>query len=103
MLQVQLVVAKSILLYIISLENGTEWTVRFTGIFSAGLRCQPIGINSHKLFTLYFEIENERMNKNEISLNQKMAFTIFAAGESIYKSINIILDYGICVYPLDTN
>jgi len=32
-----------------------------------------------------------------------MAFTIFAAGESIYKSINIILDYGICVYPLDTN
>ena len=55
----------------LSSENGTEWTVRFTGFFSIGLRCQPIGINSHKLFTLDFEIENERMNKNEISLNQK--------------------------------
>ena len=41
MLQLQLVVAKSILFYIISSENGTEWTVRFTGIFCSIYKHHP--------------------------------------------------------------
>jgi len=41
MLQLQLVVAKSILFYIISPENETEWTVRFTGIFCSIYKHHP--------------------------------------------------------------
>ena len=41
MLQLQLVVAKSILFYIISSENETEWTVRFTGIFCSIYKHHP--------------------------------------------------------------
>ena len=41
MLQLQLVLAKSILFYIISSENGTEWTVGFTGIFCSIYKHHP--------------------------------------------------------------
>ena len=41
------------------------------------------------------------MNIKEDPESKEMTFTIFAAGESIYNLINVILDYSICIYPLD--